>query len=170
MEICSYGWEIRISVSSFIFIFSGDGQILPGSVCTVHDNLISCHLYLSPSKCYCIVTDPFFKGLLRYYNYVPCINKLSLEYLNWDHTILPLADWQITTLSLGGSRRDRCRSLGTSHSLSLTCQSLCSALQCPGTIIFSSLSSLRASRLCEFLRTFLHGSDIILRRSMLKIQ
>ena len=153
------------------FFFAGDGQILPGSVCTVHDNLISCHPYLSPSKCYCILTDPFSEGLLRYYNYVPCINKLSLEYLNWEHTNSAagrltnhnLIPWRIC-------RRDRCRSLGTSHSLSLTCQSLCIALQCPGTIIFSSLSSLRAPRLCEFLRTFLHGSDIIPRRSMLKIQ
>ena len=42
---------------------SGYGQILPGAFCSVHDNLISGHLHISSSKCYCILIFIFKKSL-----------------------------------------------------------------------------------------------------------
>ena len=88
-----HGKESRISVSFFIFFFinSGDGQILPGSVCSVHDNLISCHLYLSSSKCYCILTEPLNVTLDTTIMCLASINCL-LNTLTRTAEILPLAD------------------------------------------------------------------------------
>ena len=61
----------------------GNGQILPGSFCSVHDNLISGNLHFSSSKCYCFLIFFLTLNHLQILNTVflhPLVTMLSMIY------------------------------------------------------------------------------------------